>query len=153
MQQKLAEQDHFKLINICMIITWNTQGRAHVSLSGFVLQNNSADEIKPDWNRIHQGHSKRIQSRLQCGQALRQRCSWDRKLLRGRDGNTPRERERQTERDPQQREIDKKNWTYEKKGRYREILRYREGLGQKDRDTQLRREREKERGEREKGQS
>ena len=48
MQQQQAELEHFKQINFRMIITWDSQRRAQISLSGFVLQNYSVDTIKPD---------------------------------------------------------------------------------------------------------
>ena len=48
MQQQQAEHEHFKWISVHMIITWDSQRRIHILLSGFVLQNYSADMVKPD---------------------------------------------------------------------------------------------------------
>ena len=58
-----SQHRHFKRINPRMIITWDNQGRTHISLSRFALQNCSADMIKLDWNLFQ---LKCIQSRSGC---------------------------------------------------------------------------------------
>ena len=54
MQQQQAEHEHFKRINLHIIITWDSRRCVHILLSGFVLQNYNVDAIKLDWKCIHQ---------------------------------------------------------------------------------------------------